>query len=122
MGLTSERSLLFGLLTDWALVLGFQSDDDLVDWGACGAPVVQTCSYFGWLNFVRTLLCVDSVLDAIRPQVWDSGTEDLSVLGGDSTSGGAIVCATRGGGEEGTVAVPLQHFPMRPIRGIRTTI
>jgi hypothetical protein len=83
VGLEPERLLLFGPLTDWALVLGFWSGDDFEDRGACGADLVllresEFCE--------DILLCVDSGLDAVRPQVRDSGlddgTEDLSpVLG-----------------------------------------
>ena len=118
MGLELERSPLFGPRTDWALVLELGRDDDLVDWGACGADLVLLRVF----EFREdTSSCVNSGLDAVRPQVRDSGTEDLSVLGWDSTGGGAAICATRGGGEEGTVAV-LQQFPMGLIRGARMMI
>ena len=75
--------LLFGPLTDWALVLRFWSDDDFEDWGACGADLVLLREFECCED---VLLRVDSGLDAVRPQVRDSGlddgTEDLSpVLG-----------------------------------------
>ena len=90
-----------------------------MDWGACGADLVLLRVF----EFCEdALLCVDSGLDAVRPQVRESGTEDLLVLGGDSTGGGVVVSVTRGEGEEGTVVVLLQQFPMGPIRGFRTTI
>ena len=61
-------------------------------------------------------MCVDSGFDAVRLQVRDSGLddgiEDLPVVGRDSTGVGVAISVTRVGGEEGTVAVLLQQFPM----------
>ena len=86
-----------------------------MDWGACGADLVLLRVF----DFCEdALLWVDSGLDAVRPEVLDRGTEDLSVLGWDSTGGRAVVSVTRGVCEEGTVAVLLQQFPMGRYEGL----
>lgn len=71
---------------------------------------------FGYCEGI--LLYVDSGLDAVRLQVRNSGSddgiEDLPVVG-DSTGASIAISVARGGGEEGTVEVLLQQFPMGSI-------
>ena len=105
-GRESRQLLLLGAVSVSALVLGFWEDDDFKDWGGCDGSDLRvdllrefdSCEDVP-LRCIRS--CLDAVLLRVRDGGGDGGTGDLSVLDGDSTRAGAVICGTSAG--EGVV-------------------
>jgi hypothetical protein len=74
--------LLLGAVSVAALALGFSEDDDVEDWGSCGADLVLLRGF----ESCETLLLLDSGLrPRVRYSVREDGIEGIFGLVWDGT-------------------------------------